>query len=296
MTAPIITEDKPAPHDEATTPLPVANGGTEPINARSFLPPLSDAAAAGPLNFPVELQRFARQVARVRPIFEVVFYIGSLAVGLASLAAALIGWWAFREYQVQNRVAARTQLLAAEHALSEREIEDGFYAVLHAELPASTPPTEYAARHLAFITNDPEMLGAPTAPALHDLIWSSGSWEKKDRADLQAVRRLHRHASAQLYHLQAAYDYRADRIISEGEWETWAGLASDIGPHPVLLAALHSTHQQRYLSREFAADLRRRLTADTMHRAVVEQYYPQMLRADWLSRFPSYRYGGSAGR
>jgi hypothetical protein len=243
------------------------------------------------MNVPVELQRFARQIARVRPIFEIVFYVGSLAVGLASVAAACIGWWAFREYQVQNRTAARTQLLATEHALSEREIDDSLYAQLHTEIPRSTPPAEFAARHLAHLTTDAELRAAPNARALHELIWSSATWEKKDRAEVQALRRLHRHAAAQLYHLQTAFDYRGDRIITDGEWQTWAGTIGDLGPHPVLLAALHGTHRHGYLSREFAAEVRRRLTADPAHRAVVEHFYPEMLQADWLRAFPSYSHG-----
>jgi hypothetical protein len=228
----------------------------------------------------------------MKPIFELIFYLGSLAVGVASIAAACIGWWAFREYQVQNRVAARAQLVATEQSLAEREIEDGLYSQLHADVPAGTPPETYASRHLALLTADPELRAVPNAAKLHELIWSTGSWEAKNRAELQSLRKLHRHAETYLYHLQTAFDYRGDAIITDGEWETWAGMITDIGPHPVLLAALHHTHRHLYLSRDFAADLRRRLTATPAQRAVVERFYPEMLSEEWLRGFPSYSYGG----
>ena len=237
-----------------------------------------------------ELQRFARKLVRMRPLFELVFYFGSLLVGIASVAAAFIGWWAFREYEVQNRVAARAQLMTTEQALSQRELDDGLYAQLHVDLPAGTPPANYASGQLALLTADPELRNAPSAPALHELIWSTASWETKNRAELEKLRKLHRHAAAHVYLLQTAFDYRSDRIISQGEWETWAGMTRDVGRHPVLLAVLHAAHRHQYLSREFAADLRQRLLDSPSHRAVVERFYPEMLQPAWLQGFPSYSY------
>lgn len=239
---------------------------------------------------PEDIHRLVRQLERIKPIFELGFYFGSLAVGVASVLAAAVGWLAFREYQVQNRVAARAQLLATEQTLVEREIEDGTYAHLQADAPAGISPGGFARHHLALLTTDPDLQNAPNARALHGLIWSTETWEKKDRAQVQGLRRMHRHAESYLYHLQTAFDYHGDKIISDGEWATWAGVVGDLGPHPVLLAALEGAHQHGYLSREFAADLRRRLVALPAHREVVAQYFPQMLHPAWIDGFPSYSY------
>jgi hypothetical protein len=104
----------------------------------------------------------------------------------------------------------------------------------------------------------------------------------------QYLIQLRLQAETYLYHLHNVYDSSQEGMITPAEADTWLGLVTDLGAHPMFLNAVYSSYNENYLSAKFARELQHRLLADSEIRAVVREFYPDMLLDEWPNKLPDY--------
>lgn len=218
--------------------------------------------------------------------------IGNLLIGIATIVATIIGWLAFKEYKATNRLTARSQLYATEQLIASRETGDAVYGNFYVDVPNNLPPKDYCRLLINILSGDDSLSEITTAQGLHDYIWSTDTWRMADtgkkKEQLQQLRKIYLHSETYLYHIHNAFDYKEEGIISDGEWDTWAGLISDIGANPIFLSAIHSAYEQGYMSKPFAEELKQRLIQDPKQKEVIGFFYPKLLEQAWVNNFSTY--------
>jgi hypothetical protein len=198
-----------------------------------------------------------------------------------------------------NRVAMRSQLYQTENAFFSEEgaDESGALASVWARVPPQFVDHEYSASLLPLVTDDPTALAATSAGALYHAAYDiSALAEPGRRAATSDLRRTFLYVESNLYHIQNAYDFRKDGVLSHEEWLTWKGIIGEANAHPVLMMAIWHGYQNRYLSREFGSFLRAELCGRSPYGSLYQArncrfakyYYPEMFRDDWSLPLPSY--------
>lgn len=213
--------------------------------------------------------------------------MATIAAGTGAVIAAYIAVKAFDEYAATNRLAARVQLRHTEHIINEREFGDPDCATFFVDVPDGTPPAEHCRILIMLLTKDPDIVNVTSARQLYDMIWNTAASVSKDPKEIHRLRKAYLHAELYLYHLHEAYDYREEEIISDEEWETWAGVTEKVVKHPLMLVALIVAHENGFLTRRFAKELVDRIQHSPSAAPVVRYFYAEMLDPDWLKAFPN---------
>jgi hypothetical protein len=223
---------------------------------------------------------------RTRPdVLRIAKYV--LEVG--AYVAAIITVWAaidaLNVYKAANRVLIRTQLYDTEQLISEREMADPTMMQLLFYPTEPISPTVWIQQSLQLMMPEQDVTAIRSVADLEDAIFGLTASVSPQQ---QYLIRLRLQAETYLYHLHNVYDSSQEGMITPAEADTWLGLVTDLGAHPMFLNAIYSSYVEGYLSAKFARELQRRFVADDQIRAVVSVFYPDMLLEDWPDKLPSY--------
>jgi hypothetical protein len=147
------------------------------------------------------------------------------------------------------------------------------------------------------ITNDPTALAAPNAEDLYYAAFDISALTDSTRRDATSeLRRTFLHVQSIVYHVQNAFDFRKDQVLTHAEWLTWKGMIGEMNSHPVLMMVIWNGYQNRYLSREFGNFLRKELCGrspygpeyQARNSAFAKYYYPEMFEHDWSLALTTY--------
>ena len=213
---------------------------------------------------------------------------------LVLVAGVYFGLTGLSENTKSNLTASRGQLYAAEAIVSTREYDASSSSLqsLYAHpAGAITDPKEYITMRLRAMSADEGVLQARNVSELYEAFGGLRAYTGQTAAPgTVELRRAFIHLTSVFGVMHSALDYHNEGVLSSGELTGWFGYVSDIGPHPLLLATMWSWHESRYMSREFAREVRQRLLDDApRHRQVIEYFYPQMLAPDFLEPLNDYR-------
>lgn len=198
-----------------------------------------------------------------------------------------------------NRLAMRSELYQTENGFFADEGADTSAALssLWARVPPQTVRQEYAAGLLRLITDDSTALAAPNAEALYHAAFDISALTDSSRSDATSeLRRTFLHVQSIVYHVQNAFDFRKDNVLTDAEWLTWKGIIGEMNSHPILVMVIWNGYQNRYLSQEFGNFLREELCGRSPYGpeyqarncAFAKYYYPRMFERDWSLALPSY--------
>lgn len=182
----------------------------------------------------------------------------------------------------------RAQLYEGDRVLNEREFQNPWLNVAYLDKAEwKKSPHQYARKRLE--GEFPSLVKNAEQVTL-DLLDGISAGEFPEGVAVEApqeterLRKLTSHMEAWLYHLEAAYDYRNEGIIAEGEWKTWKGWLKQMGPHPVLLMVIRSGIENKYICREFASELYKTMVAEMPENVpVIGDLYPEFLVIDYSS-------------
>lgn len=213
--------------------------------------------------------------------------LGLIAVGLFFTVEAI------RENTKSNLTASRSQLYESEGIVNIREFgaaASGLQSI-YAQPPGSVVnPEEYCRIRLKALATDASILQARNVTELYEAFAGLPSYDGKPSPSVVQVREAFIHLSSIFGLMHSAQDYKNGGVLSADELRTWLGYSSDIGPHPLLLVTIWNWHEARYMSREFAAAIRKRLIDDApRNRAIIEYFYPEMLAPQFLEALPDYK-------
>jgi hypothetical protein len=154
---------------------------------------------------------------------------------------------------------------------------------------------------LPLVTSDPTALKSKSPAELYHSMFDVGVFADQSRSEAtQGLRRLFLYTQDEFYLVQNIFDYKHDKIVSEGEWRVWKGTIREMHAHPMLLTVIWQGYQNRYFSRRFAQFLQAEICPDDIptdladvevfkrDREFVRTFYPEMARKDWSEVLPEY--------
>jgi hypothetical protein len=222
-------------------------------------------------------------------------------VGLVLAAGSLV--YVGREVHENTKatqVATRGQLYQTENGLETEEGQDSTRVMnsIWAIVPVEVRKQRYAETLLRVVSNDSAVIHAKSVRDLFLSGYGIGAFQDVKRAQSTSMlRKLFIYVEENLYHTHNAFDYRRDRILSAGEWDTWKGLLREMHAHPILLMAIYQGHQNRYFSREFGMFLREEVCGRPGEALAPQEargcefargYYPDMFEPQWLASLATY--------
>ena len=209
------------------------------------------------------------------------------------------------ELQKASKATIRAQLYERENEFFQQEDAETRLCkgTIWITLPAAVGGHEYLKDRLKPFQVAPAAIESIQSPQdLWNLMY--GPDQLTPRLDAPAencsLRRAYLYIASNLYHVHNAFDYWQDGILDAGEWRTWSGLISNIGPHPLLLVAIWDGYQNHYFSKCFAEFLQSQLCPHDAHEAAVDDpasardraftrsFYAEMCSRNWAARLPEY--------
>jgi hypothetical protein len=210
---------------------------------------------------------------------------------------------ALKQNTQSNKLAGRGQLYQADNLLTSREYTESngklssLYADADPKCKDAKEAQKYVSDLLSLVTTDSEVKEEKNVDDLYERMFGIKSFSRFDpsnarneNANFVELRRMSQHCIQILDLVHSAYDYCGEGVISEQEFETWAGYLADIGPHPVFLATVRNWELKPYMSRGFGRYLHYRIyqNAKPGTKLVVEQFYPDLARSDYGNDLPEY--------
>lgn len=198
-----------------------------------------------------------------------------------------------------SRVAMRSELYQTENGFFETEGADTSAALssLWARVPPQISGPDYAIGLLRLITSDSAALAAQNAEALYHAAFDiSALADSNRRGATSELRRTFLQVQSMVYHVQNAFDFENDEVLTYDEWLTWKGIIGEMNAHPVLMMVIWHGYQNRYLSQEFGVFLRDELCNrspyghehSTRNCTFAKYFYPGMFEDDWSFVLASY--------
>jgi hypothetical protein len=156
-----------------------------------------------------------------------------------------------------------------------------------------TDATQYCETLLKVFSDDPRLYDINSAEGLYRAYSDASTFGCDPRSkDMAELRRTYSICSALLDGMHQAYDLKQNKVIDQGELETWLGYIRAIGPHPVFLTAIAHWRDSHFMTKGFAMELRRRLTCDPENpdsknnKRIVAKFYKVMLSPEFLEGLP----------
>lgn len=220
---------------------------------------------------------------------------------LLTVISLLLVYYQLRVNNDTNKVSIRGQLNDRQTGIGANMAEIQALSTVWAISSPQLSTDQVAPTLLPLVTSDPTALKAKNPAELYHSMFDVAVFADQSRgAATQDLRRLFLYTQDEFYLVQNVFDYKHDKIVSEGEWRVWKGTIREMHAHPMLLTVIWQGYQNRYFSRKFAEFLQAEICPDDLpndvadiegfkrDRDFVRFFYPEMTKKDWPNVLPDY--------
>lgn len=219
--------------------------------------------------------------------YNLIVQIGILLTTVANVVLLICALYvainALTESSRMNKMSYTGQLYANEQKWIERcaAMPHGFSLFA---IPSEKADTKSYIKQLLSLVPHNKRTEFSSVADFYTYIWAVDGFNARGKKEL---RQLYDIAENILYHIHTAFDYCEGGLISKNEYESWAALINDVGPHPLLLASIYNGHERKYISQKFARELQIRILSDARG-TIAEQFYPAIKDSKWADSLYDY--------
>lgn len=218
--------------------------------------------------------------------------LGSFLVFMLGLIAFIFGFAAFNSSRTSHEMSLRTELYNNERWWYDRcAAKPELYAYL--VRPGDVSAEEYVNICIDTASSTSGTYRPKNVDELDVILWGKDNFHDKSK---QQLRQIFDIFDVAFYHNERIFRYTggADGVLAflkvdgkpmtSDEAQLWLGMLYNIGPNPLLLGVIKEAHDTNYIDYKCAEWIQK--TMKSHERVdVVEYFYPDLLKKEWLSAF-----------